>query len=126
MLAAADIGGAAADATLSAGLEASRRPLKVGVLVDLVLSPDAGGHVKCWQRFAEAAVGFPDRLDLTVHFNGPKPRRIELSPSVRYQVLPPVFSTAHLIRQLPDHTDLAPWHPQLVRHLTEYDVIHTT
>ena len=37
--------------------------LKVGVLVDLALTPEAGGHVKCWQRLAEAAVEFGDRLD---------------------------------------------------------------
>ena len=49
----------------------SPRPLKVGVLVDLALTADAGGHVKCWQRLAEAATGYGDRLDLTVHFNGP-------------------------------------------------------
>ena len=55
------------------------RPLKVGVLVDLALTPEAGGHVKCWQRLAEAATGYGDRLDLTVHFNGPEPRRIELT-----------------------------------------------
>ena len=30
----------------------SPRPLKVGVLVDLALTADAGGHVKCWQRLA--------------------------------------------------------------------------
>ena len=54
-------------------------PLKVGVLVDLALTAEAGGHVKCWQRLAEAAVGYGDRLDLTVHFNGPEPRRIELT-----------------------------------------------
>jgi glycosyltransferase involved in cell wall biosynthesis len=104
----------------------SRRPLKVGVLVDLALTRDAGGHVKCWQRFAEAAVDCADRLDLTVHFNGPEPRRIELSPSVRYTLLPPVFSTARLIRSVPDHTDLAPWHPRMARALADYDVIHTT
>jgi glycosyltransferase involved in cell wall biosynthesis len=104
---------------------AQPRRLKVGVLVDLVLTPDAGGHVKCWQRFAEAAVEYPE-LDLTVHFNGPEPRRIELSPNVRYVLLPPVFSTARIIRQVPDHTDLAPWHPRLARVLADYDVIHTT
>src|SRR5665213_25322 len=112
----------------------SRGPLKVGVLVDLTLSQDAGGHVKCWERIAEAAVEFPDRLDLTVHFNGPersfgKPsgaRRIELSPSVRYVLLPPVFSTRRLVRQVPDHTDLGFWHPRLARELPDYDVIHTT
>jgi glycosyltransferase involved in cell wall biosynthesis len=104
----------------------SPRPLKVGVLVDLALTADAGGHVKCWQRLAEAATGYADQLDLTVHFNGPGPRRIDLSPSVRYVLLPPVFSTARLIRHVPDHTDLAPWHPRLARLLASYDVIHTT
>ena len=103
-----------------------RQRLKVGVLVDLALRPDAGGHVKCWQRIAEAAVGCADRLDLTVHFSGPQRRRIVLSPSVRYQVLPPVLSTKRVIRELPDHTDLAPWHPLLARSLPDYDVIHTT
>jgi glycosyltransferase involved in cell wall biosynthesis len=102
------------------------RPLKVAVLVDLTLTPEAGGHVKCWQRLAEAAVGFDDQLDLTVHFNGPEPRRIELSSSVRYVLLPPVFSTARVIRHVPDHTDLAPWHPRLAELLSGYDVIHTT
>lgn len=101
-------------------------PLKVGVLVDLALTPDAGGHVKCWQRLAEAAAGCGGRLDLTVHFQGPAPRRIELSPNVRYWLLPPVFSSARLVRDVPDHTDLAPWHPHLARSLAEYQVIHTT
>src|SRR5436305_7697979 len=104
----------------------SLRPPKVGVPVDLALTPEAGGHVKCWQRLAEAAVAYGDRLDLTVHFNGPEQCRIDLSPSVRYGLLPPVFSTARLIRHVPDHTDLAPWHPRLAQQLSAYDVIHTT
>jgi len=104
----------------------SASPLKVGVLVDLTLSHDAGGHVKCWERIAEAARGYGDLLDLTVHFNGPAPRQIELSPSVRYILLPPVLSTNRLVRRVPDHTDLAPWHPRLARMLSGYDVIHTT
>ena len=103
-----------------------RRPLRVGVLVDLALTPEAGGHVKCWQRLAEAAVDFADRLDLTVHFSGPEHREIPLSRSVRYALLPPVFSTARLVGNVPDHADLAPWHPQLARALAGYDVIHTT
>jgi glycosyltransferase involved in cell wall biosynthesis len=102
------------------------RPLRVGVLVDLALTPDAGGQVKCWQRLAEAAVECAERLDLTVHFSGPEPRRIVLSPTVRYELLPPVLSTARLISAVPDHTDLAPWHPKLARALHSYDVIHTT
>src|ERR1700690_2792208 len=105
---------------------ASSSPLKVGVLVDLTLTPDAGGHVKCWERIAEAATGFGDRLDLTVHFNGPAPERIELSPSVRYVLLPPMLSTRRLVRSVPDHTALAPWHPRLARMLSGYDVIPTT
>ena len=107
----------------------SRRPappLKVGVLVDLTLTADAGGHVKCWQRIAEAAVDFADRLDLTVHFSGTAAERIELSPSVRYVLLPPVFSTRRLVRRVPDHTDLGFWHRGLARALGDYDVIHTT
>ena len=107
-----------------------RRPLKVGVLVDLTLTPDAGGHVKCWERIAEAAVEFSDRLDLTVHFNSPDRSRaeqcIELSPSVRYVLMPTVFSTSRLVRRVPDHTDLGLWHPGLARMLPDYDVIHTT
>ncbi len=110
---------------MSTSMRTGRR-LKVGVLVDLALTDAAGGHVKCWQRIAEAAVGCADRLDLTVHFSGPQPRRIELSPAVRYVVLPPVLSTRRLIGEVPDHTDLAPWHPRLARALPDYDVIHTT
>jgi glycosyltransferase involved in cell wall biosynthesis len=106
------------------------RPLKVGVLVDLTLTPDAGGHVKCWERIAEAAVDFADRLDLTVHFAGPdnsrRPCRVALSANVRYVLLPPVFSTRRLVRRVPDHTDLGLWHPALARLLPGYDVIHTT
>src|SRR5438876_12131091 len=63
---------------------AAPQRIKVGVLVDLDLTPDAGGHVKCWQRLAEAAVDCADEIDLTVHFSGPEARRIELSPTVRY------------------------------------------
>jgi glycosyltransferase involved in cell wall biosynthesis len=107
-------------------VRSSPSPLKVGVLVDLTLTDDAGGHVKCWERIAEAATGLGDRLDLTVHFNGPALERIELSPSVRYVLLPPVLSTKRLVRRVPDHTDLAPWHPRLARMLADYDVIHTT
>ena len=119
-------GTAATSAPPAAAAGVPGQRVKVGVLVDLAFSEDAGGHVKCWQRLAEAAVGCADRLDLTVHFSGPQPRRIELSPSVRYVVLPPVLSSALLVRDVPDHTDLAPWHRGLARALSDYDVIHTT
>lgn len=103
-------------------------PVRVGVLVDLALAEEAGGHVKCWERFAEAATELPADLDLTVHFMGPEVERRELSPNVRYVLLPPVFSTARLpfLGHSPDHTDLAPVHPALRRHLGDYDVVHAT
>jgi glycosyltransferase involved in cell wall biosynthesis len=104
------------------------RRLRVGVLVDLPLHPTAGGHVKCWERLALAAARFPDALDLTVHFAGPAPEIRPLGENVRYALAPPVFSTDRLgfLSHVPDHTDLAPWHPRLARILPRYDVIHTT
>ena len=105
-----------------------KSPLKVGALVDLERGPEAGGHVKCWERLALAATAFADRLDLTVHFIGPKAQREILSDNVRFVIEPPVFSTARLpfLSHVPDHTDLARWHPRLARCLARYDVIHTT
>jgi glycosyltransferase involved in cell wall biosynthesis len=108
----------------------SREPrrLRVGVLVDLPLGLSAGGHVRCWERLAEAAADFADEIDVTVHFMGPRPERRDLSENVRYRIEPPVFGTDRLpfLSHVPDHTDLAPWHPRLARCLPAYDVIHTT
>jgi len=103
-------------------------PLRIGVLVDLEASPAAGGHVKCWQRLAEAAAGLDAGIDLTLHFEGPVRREIPLAPHVRYVMLPPVFSTARLpfIAATPANTDIAPFHPRLARRLLRYDVVHTT
>jgi glycosyltransferase involved in cell wall biosynthesis len=105
-----------------------RTPLRVAVLVDLPLGAAAGGHVRCWERLAEAARDFPDALDVTVHFMGLEPERRELSDTVRYRIDPPVFGTHRLpfLSHVPDHTDLSPWHPTLARRLAQYDVIHTT
>lgn len=104
------------------------RPLRVGVLVDLAWTPQAGGHVKCWERFAEAAATMADALDLTVHFQGEAEAVHSIAPNVRYRLHAPVFSTRRLpfLSHVPDHTDLAPHHPRLARALAEYDVIHTT
>ncbi|MGH7072918.1 MAG: glycosyltransferase [Stellaceae bacterium] len=102
--------------------------LRVAVLVDLPFGATAGGHVRCWQRMAEAATGFADTLDLTVHFSGTEPQCLRLSDNVRYRIEPPVFSTSRVgfLSRVPDHTDLAPWHPRLARALENCDVIHTT
>src|SRR5260370_3713366 len=60
---------------------AEMRPLRVGVLVDLALTAEAGGHLKCWQRLAEEAVGLGDRLAPTEPFRRSKPPRNDLFPS---------------------------------------------
>jgi len=116
---------------LDVGIElpsAPARPLRVGVLVDLPFGPHSGGHVKCWTRLAEAAGRRGGDLDLTVYFTGNEPREIRLADNVRYAIVPAVFSTARVgfLSHVPDHTDLARWHPRIARALGAFDVIHTT
>jgi glycosyltransferase involved in cell wall biosynthesis len=105
----------------------NRNPIRVAALVDLPRTPQAGGHVKCWERLAEAAAGADLPLDLTVYFSGRQDTET-LGPGARMAHLPPLFSTAQLkfLPYVPDHTDLAPYHPRLARELAGYDVIHTT
>lgn len=104
-----------------------RTPLVVGVLVDLERTPDAGGHVKCWERIAEAAVG-DDRVDLTVHFLGRGYSCVELASNVRFVTHAPLFPTSRLgfIEAGPSVTDLAPRHPGVASHLRGCDLVHTT
>ncbi len=101
-------------------------PLRVAVLVDLPRESASGGHVKYWERFAQAAAK-ENIADLTVYFSGHGDDEL-LSPCVRFRYLPPVFSTAKLkfLPYVPAHTDLAPFHPRLAKELIAYDVLHTT
>lgn len=105
-----------------------QRALKIAVLVTLERGPQAGGHVKCWERFAEAAAEMPERVDLTLHFLGAGTRTETLAPNVRFQEHPARFGT----RRLPfldtgaGHTDLARHHPALMRALAGSDVVHAT
>jgi glycosyltransferase involved in cell wall biosynthesis len=105
----------------------AERAIRVAALVDLPRSPQSGGHVKCWERLAGAAADGDLPLELTVYFSG---RRADetLGPGARLKHLPPLFSTAQLgfLSYVPDHTDLAPYHPALARELSRYDLIHTT
>jgi glycosyltransferase involved in cell wall biosynthesis len=115
------------------------RPLRVGVLVDLLWTPTAGGHVKTWERLARAALSAPEALELTVHFQGTTASRHILGSNVRYEMHAPVFSTARLpfLSHIPAHTDLARYHRRLASRLVidgagdglarnRYDVLHTT
>lgn len=103
-------------------------PLRIAVLVDLLWRPDAGGHVKCWERLAEAAVRSAPDIDLTVHFQGTADTARDLAPHVHYRFHRPVFSTARIpfLGHVPDHTDLASWHPRVARALAGAELIHTT
>ncbi|MGF1602707.1 MAG: glycosyltransferase [Thermosynechococcaceae cyanobacterium] len=101
--------------------------ISVGVFIDLKWQQSAGGHVKCWERFAKAAISQPD-LDLTLHFLGDTPQTIDVSEHVRYRLHPPCFSTERLpfLEDVPDHTDLVGFNPLLLPYLETIDVAHTT
>ena len=101
-------------------------PLSVGVIVDLFQSSSAGGHVKTWERLAEAARGEP--VDLTVYFFGPEQEVRPLAENVRYVHLPPVWSTGSLpfLNNIPAHTDLAPLHPRAFWRFRRHQVLHAT
>jgi glycosyltransferase involved in cell wall biosynthesis len=101
---------------------------RIAALVDLPRSTEAGGHVKYWERIAAAAAKADDfPFDLTVYFSGEGGDEA-LAPHVRLRHLKPVFSTARLtfLPYVPDHSDLASFHPRLARDLPAYDLIHTT
>ena len=97
-------------AVTSPSLTVMRRAprLRVGVLVDLYWSPTAGGHVKTWERLAATATEAGEEIDLTVHFLGDRNATHPLGPHVRYQIHPPLFSSARLpfLSDMPGHTDL--------------------
>lgn len=101
--------------------------VSVGVFIDLKWQQSAGGHVKCWEKFAQAAVSQSD-LDLTLHFLGDKAEILSLSEKVRYVLHPPRFSTERLpfLQDVPDHTDLMPQNPSLLPYLETIDVAHAT
>ncbi|MFH0939574.1 MAG: hypothetical protein V1899_09890, partial [Planctomycetota bacterium] len=68
--------------------DAPPSPIKVAVLVNLIHSQTAGGHVKCWERFAKAAMRRAECLDMTIHFMGDKETIVPLAPNVRYHLHP--------------------------------------
>jgi glycosyltransferase involved in cell wall biosynthesis len=110
------------------GASDRQRALDVAVLVTLERGPDAGGHVKCWERFSEAAAEIPEALALTLHFLGLKERSEQPMRNVRIVEHPARLGT----RTFPfldagaGHTDLAHYHPAVARALAGADVVHAT
>jgi len=104
------------------------RPLKVDVMVTLERDELAGGHVKCWERFAEAAVAVPEELDLTLHFLAERDGVEPLAQNVRFRHHAPVLGTRALrfVKHGGAHTDLARFHRGLMRSLAGSDVVHAT
>ncbi|GAB2875311.1 glycosyltransferase [Streptomyces deserti] len=103
----------------------------VAVLVELLRNGTSGGHVTCWERFAQSAArltGRPPALDLTVYFLGEREHVETLAPHVRFVMLRPVLSTAAFISAhgAEDVSDLAPYHPRLAALLPRHDVWHLT
>lgn len=112
-----------------AGRLASRRSaLRVSVLVTLEHGKAAGGHVKCWERFAEAACARGGDLDLTVHFLGDRDGLHPLNDHVRFRYHRPALGTCRFafLKQGAGHTDLAPFHLGLNAALADSDIIHAT
>ncbi len=103
-------------------------PLSVGVTVDLHRGPSAGGHVRCWERFAAAACALPEALDLTVYVLGARETVETLAPNVRLHALPPRLGTERIpfLEQGAGDTDLAGYHPRLAALLPRHDVLHHT
>lgn len=105
-----------------------RKPrLSVAVMLDLYLYEEAGGHVKSWERLAEAVTP-ADGLELTVYSLGRELRTFEINQAARHVTLPAVFGTDRLafLDGVADHTDLAPFHPELWLRLYKHDLLHTT
>jgi len=105
------------------------RLVSVGVLVDLDYGPLAGGHVKTWERFAEAVAAMNDpQVDLTVYFLGRHEAMIPIARHVRYHLLPPMLASERLrfVRQVGGHTDLTRFHRKLAARLPRHHVLHIT
>ncbi len=101
--------------------------MSVAVLIELERSEESGGHVKCWEWLADAAVERDD-LDLTLYVLGDRRRVEPLAPHVRFVTLPPVAGNGLLSRRIGgvDASDLAPFHPTLAARLPAHDVWHLT
>jgi glycosyltransferase involved in cell wall biosynthesis len=114
--------------TESSAREDGSHPIRVAVSVDLQRGAGTGGHMRFWERIAEAASGLSRAIDLTVHVQGDGETTESLDSNVRFVTHRPGLSTRGLsgLRSVADHTDLAPHHFGLARRLVTADILHTT
>jgi glycosyltransferase involved in cell wall biosynthesis len=110
------------------GASDRQRALNVAVLVTLERGPDAGGHVKCWERFGEAAAEIPAELSLALHFLGLTERSEQPARNVRIFEHPAGLGTRTFpfLNAGAGHTDLARYHPAVARAVAGADVVHAT
>ena len=90
--------GASGDSETFASEMRANRPIRVAALVDLPRSPQAGGHVKCWERLAHAAADGGLPLDLTVYFSG---RRADRDARTRRAAGSPAAGVLHRPAEVP-------------------------
>jgi len=97
-------------------------------MVTLERGQGAGGHVKCWERFAEAAASLPEALNLDLHFLGASEEIEILAPNVRFYHHRPILGTNQLpfLKQGAGDTDLSPRHAGLARAIAKSDILHVT
>ncbi|MEM6491545.1 MAG: glycosyltransferase, partial [Pseudomonadota bacterium] len=109
---------------------ADRPPVSVGVSVDLYWSAEAGGHVKCWERFAEQAALRSGDVDLTIYMLGDGDKTIDIGGATRVRLLPPKRGTDRYAATRGGggggDTDLARNHAGLAKLIRRHDVLHAT
>ena len=105
-----------------------KKIINVAVLVDLLLSQQAGGHVKYWQRISESIAFLKIDYHLTIFFLGLKNKKTKVNKNVNYVTIKPVFSSGMLkfIGIDADITDLSPINFKLFFLLKKFNIIHTT
>jgi len=113
------------------------RTVSIGVLVDLEVAPNPGGHFKSWDRFVQAAGRYTDPagggFDLTVYALQPEDggipvdRSQDFAPHARLITVPTVDGTRRRgLQQGAGHTDLARFHPAFAERLGGHAVLHVT
>ncbi len=98
---------------------------KVDVLITL-FNENAGGHVKSWQNFAEAAGGIPE-LDIILYLLGDRHETTEINNHAHITMFRPVLGNRWVSSgNHTNQTDLAPFHPALARALRRDSIWHIT